>query len=401
MTHGQEAATPSTHLVRRLNAERVLQAVWDGEPVTASDLMATTGLARSTVLALCRTLTDRGWLTELDDARAAGAYSKGRPALRYAFRPDAALVVGVDAGQHRVSAAVADLHGVVVAEQAVLLDPESDADARRAAVVRTVERALAATGRDDAAVAAVVIGVPAPGGAWDSAAGHRNPFWALMNPHLADVFAPRAWDVVVENDANLAAVAESEHAGAAAAYAALLVGERLGAGVVLDGALRRGPRGEIGELRILDMVEGVGTSEGLGSLARDEARRLVTGGRAAGSVLATVDPDRLDAADVLAAAAAGDAVARKICERLADRLARVCAVLGGLLDLDKVIVTGAMAPALGPVVDRARGLLGVHLHDPGLEVMISDLGPDVVRAGAVRLAVDHVRAHALDRDLAG
>ena len=67
--------------------------------------------------------------------------------------------------------------------------------------------------------------------------------------------------------------------------------------------------------------------------------------------------------------------------------------------LDRVIVTGAMAPALGPVVERARALLPDHLHDPAVEVVLSDLGPDVVRTGAVRLAVERVRAHALDRDL--
>ncbi|MEN5074298.1 ROK family transcriptional regulator [Isoptericola cucumis] len=401
MTNGAEASTPSTNLLRRLNAERVLQEVWDGEPVTASALMAATGLARSTVLTLCRTLTDRGWLTELDDARAAGAYTKGRPALRYAFRPDAALVVGVDAGQHRVSAAVADLHGRVLASRAVHLDPESGADARRAAVLGAVDEALADTGRGDDAVAAVVVGVPAPVATTGVPAGERNPFWALMNPGLGDLFAPRGWETVVENDANLAAVAEAEHAGGSPAYAALLVGERLGAGVVLDGELRRGPRGAIGELRILDLVRGVGSSDGLGAQAREEARAAVADGEAEGSPLAAVDPHLLDAEHVLAAAAAGDAVARRICAGLADRLARVCVVLAGLLDLDRVVVTGAMAPSLGPVVEHARTLLPAHLHDPALEVVISDLGPDVVRTGAVRQAVGLVRAHALDRELAG
>ncbi|MCZ2261821.1 MULTISPECIES: ROK family transcriptional regulator [unclassified Isoptericola] len=399
MTNGPEGATtPSTHLVRRLNAERVLQEVWDGEPVTASDLMAATGLARSTVLALCRELMDRGWLVALDDARAAGAYTKGRPALRYAFRPDAALVVGVDAGQHRVSAAVADLHGRVLAEEAVRVDPASDADARRATVRDAVDAAVARSGRDGRAVVAAVLGVPAPVGTGDVPAGARNPFWALMNPGLGDLFASRGWDVVVENDANLAAVAETEHGDGAAAYAALLVGERIGAGIVLDGALRRGPRGAIGEMRILDLVVGVGSSDGLGALARDEAGRLLDAGRA-GSVLADVPRQRLDAEHVLAAADAGDAVAREVADGLADRLARVCAVLSGLLDLDRVIVTGAMAPALGPVVERARALLPDHLHDPAVEVVLSDLGPDVVRTGAVRLAVERVRSHALDRDL--
>ncbi|MFD6176792.1 MULTISPECIES: ROK family protein [unclassified Isoptericola] len=410
MTNGPEATTPSTHLVRRLNAERVLQEVWDGAPVTASDLMAATGLARSTVLALCRELTDRGWLVELDDARAAGAYTKGRPALRYAFRPDAALVVGVDAGQHRVSAAVADLHGRVLAEEVVQVDPASDADARRATVRDAVDAAVARSGRDGGAVAAAVLGVPAPVATGGVPAGERNPFWALMNPGLGDLFALRGWDVVVENDANLAAVAEAEHGDGAAAYAALLVGERIGAGIVLDGALRRGPRGAIGEMRVLDLVAGVGSSDGLGALARDEARRLLDSGEAsgddsddgvgaAGSALADVPRDLLDAEHVLAAAAAGDALAQQVVDGLADRLARICAVLSGLLDLDRVIVTGAMAPALGPMVDRARGLLPDHLHAPAVEVVVSDLGPDVVRSGALRLAVEHVRARALDQDL--
>jgi len=361
--------------------------------------MAATGLARSTVLALCRELTDRGWLVELDDARAAGAYTKGRPALRYAFRPDAALVVGVDAGQHRVSAAVADLHGRVLAEEAVQVDPASDADARRATVRAAVDAAVARSGRGEREVVAAVLGVPAPVGTTGVPAGERNPFWARMNPGLDDLFAARGWDTVVENDANLAAVAEAEHGDGVAAYAALLVGERIGAGIVLDGTLRRGPRGAIGEMRILDMVEGVGSSDGLGALARDEARRLLRRPESAGSALADVPLDRLDAEHVLAAAAAGDAVGTQVRDALADRLARVCAVLSGLLDLDRVIVTGAMAPALGPVVERARALLPAHLHDPAVEVVVSDLGPDVVRTGAVRLAVDHVRARALDRDL--
>jgi predicted NBD/HSP70 family sugar kinase len=263
-----------------------------------------------------------------------------------------------------------------------------------------VDEAVARTGRGDDAVVAAVLGVPAPVETTDAAAGERNPFWAVMNPGLHDLFADRGWDVVVENDANLAAVAELEHAGDADGYAALLVGERFGAGIVLDRELRRGPRGAIGELRILDLVTGVGSSDGLGAQARDEARRLVASGKALGSELARVELEDLHAEQVLAAAAAGDAVALRVCEHLADRLARVCAVLAGLLDLDRVVVTGAMAPALEPVVERARMLLAAHLHDPALEVVVSDVGPEVVRAGAVRHAIDHVRAHALDRDLA-
>ncbi|MCU1442685.1 MAG: hypothetical protein JWQ59_835 [Cryobacterium sp.] len=50
---------------------------------TASDLMSTTGLTRSTVIGVCDELVRVGWLNELGDARAVGDYQKGRPARRY------------------------------------------------------------------------------------------------------------------------------------------------------------------------------------------------------------------------------------------------------------------------------------------------------------------------------
>ena len=83
------------------NATEVLRGVWSAESFTASDVIAATGLTRSTVLGLCADLLARGWIQELEDSRAAGQYSKGRPARRYAFCSRAGYVVGVDAGQHR------------------------------------------------------------------------------------------------------------------------------------------------------------------------------------------------------------------------------------------------------------------------------------------------------------
>ena len=91
----------------------MLSYAWQVSVFTASDAMAATGFTRSTVISLCDELVDRGWLTELANARSAGdAYSKGRPARRYALRTDAAVIVGVDAGQNTITASVADLAGL-------------------------------------------------------------------------------------------------------------------------------------------------------------------------------------------------------------------------------------------------------------------------------------------------
>ncbi len=52
-----------------------------------------------------------GLVRELANARAGGDYRKGRPSRRFELRADAAVVVGVDAGQGHLVTTVADLRG--------------------------------------------------------------------------------------------------------------------------------------------------------------------------------------------------------------------------------------------------------------------------------------------------
>ena len=114
-----------------------------------------------------------------------------------------------------------------------------------------------------------------------------------------------------------------------------------------------------------------------------------------GTALAGLEPEDIEAHLVLAAAAEGDALAEQIVVRLGDRLARICSLVAGLLDLNGIIVTGPLAPALGGVVESAREALSNYLYAPWLEIAVSELGADAVRLGAVHFAVDRVRQRAL------
>src|SRR5690606_26187893 len=183
-------------------------------------------------------------------------------------------------------------------------------------------------------------------------------------------------------------------------FATLLSGERFGAGLIVDGTLLRGHGGGAGEMRLLDLVEGVGSADGLGHVARELVRRAADAGELpAGSPLRGQDPAALDAADVFAAAQAGDAVATSIVEQLADRLARVCAVIASLLDVERIVVGGALSPALGPVVEAATERLPSYIHPPVPTVVASELGSDGVHVGAVRRALALVRANPFDFEL--
>lgn len=358
---------------------------------TATEAIDATGLTRSTVLAACAELVRLGWLRDLDDARTAGEYRKGRPARRWELVADAGVVVGVDAGQHRVTALVADLRGTVLARaEGALGESGLEVPVRLSVTTDTVAAALTAADVDAARVLVTVVGVPAPVDAL-GASPRDGGFWDSMNPGFSDVVPHGV--VVVENDANAAALAERPSSGDAS-FAALLSGERFGAGLVVDGVLLRGARGGAGELRVLDLVDGVASSNGIGRTARELVRAARADGRIGpASLLGGVEEPGAEA--VFAAAALLDPVALEVVDRLGDRLARVCVLLASLLDIDRVVVAGAIADAAAPVIERARELLAAWEYDPTPEVVPSRLGGDVVVLGAVARALDLVHADPL------
>lgn len=440
MTTPDPAGGSSAALLRRLNTRTVLDAMWAGRPATASDLMRRTGLTRATVLAVCRELTEQGWLRPARDTRAAGvAYTKGRPALRYAFAAEKALVVGVDAGQHRIAARVTDLAGrdLGLAERAQdLTVPQpgepprpaeriaAEAARRREEVRAVVDTALGIAGVEPERVGCVVLGIPAP----VDAAGHSpegaNQYWELMNPGLADLFAERGWVCRVENDANLAALSELtlDPARAEQSFALLLAGERYGSGLVLGGELLRQRRGGAGELAVLGLVSGVEGTGAVGQTVREAAAAAIAAAQTADTVrgdsggtgaeeagpagsdgrerrrtgLTRWAPEQVRADNVFRLAEEGDAVAVGIVEDALDRLARVCAVLAGPLDLDAVVIGGGIAPAIRPRLDWLHERVQRYLHAPWLRLSTSAAGADAVRIGACWAGIEAVRAAALE-----
>ncbi|MHC5797237.1 ROK family protein [Lacisediminihabitans sp. FW035] len=389
-----EQAAASTQLLRRMNAEAVLRYALGAGVFNASDVIESTGLTRSTVIGLCDYLIELGWIDRLDDARAAGEYSKGRPARRFELRASAGFIVGVDAGQHSATAVVADVRGHVVGRVRRSFGDEAlDPTVRLAVMTDAVDTVLAEAEVSRAAVLATVFGIPAP-----TDEGGRSPFgeegyWAAMNPHLSTAFAGYG-RVIVENDANLAALAEqSIGAGRGIrSFAALLSGERFGAGLIIDNLLIRGRHGGAGEMRMLDIVEGVGSADGLAALARDWGREAAV---ASSTPPAPIAPVEVTAEAVLAKAASGDAASLAIVARLGERLARVCFVLSSMLDVERVILVGAVAVAAGPIIEKATAVLEHEFYEPVPEIVASPLGADAVVLGAIQRGIALVQANPL------
>jgi predicted NBD/HSP70 family sugar kinase len=399
----EDARVATPQLLRRMNADRVLDAVRrGGRPLRVSDLVARTRLSRPTVDAVADDLIRLGWVVEVEEDRGGGP-QRGRPARRLAFRADAGYVAGLDIGERTVRAAVADLHGHIVAEvEQSFTEPEADGAGRLARVRHAVVTALREARIDREHLLAAGVGCT---GAMDAATGRilfSSAFQGLPDLNLADALRGSLGDIVlVENDCNLAVLAERWRGAAQGVedVICVLASERLGAGIVVSGRLVRGHAGAAGEMAFLGAYEEEHGAAGVARLARTMAAQAFGRGDGRdGALWAAVDgdPARADAEAVFAAAAAGDPLAAGIVERSLHGAGRSIATMALVLNPELVVIGGGVARAGDALIAPLRRRLEQMARlPPRLEA--SPLAEQGVVLGAIRHALDHVEPRALDR----
>lgn len=393
-----EIATATPQMLRRFNAATVLGVIRSSNAVTVSELMDATGLTRATALSVCEDLMARGWIRELENQRDFGAYQKGRPARRFELDETAGCVLGIDVGVLKTTVVVADLRGRTVGRASKPFRArEIEAEERIRVISETALLALEAAAVAPDKVLAVTVGLAAPVGR-DGNILVSQPFWSLFDVGLKKALHDlHGWAVMLENDANLAALGECWRGAGSGVQdlAVLLAGERFGAGLVESGRLLHGSRGGAGEMAYLDMVDGVGSADGLAALARLWAAEALAG--KSKTTLRTAVPagHEVTAQHVFAAAAQGDKVALDILDRLSDRLARVVSTVAILLNPELVVIGGAVADSASVLLEPAARKLAVYTATPP-RLAASPLGDAIVGIGAVRHALDHVEKNSLD-----
>ncbi|POH60592.1 ROK family transcriptional regulator [Arthrobacter glacialis] len=380
--------------LRQTNMSAILSVMRRSGALTGTDLIEATGLARATVIAVCDDLIQAGWVRELPAQRT--AVQKGRPARVFEFDAAAGVVVGLDFGVAKTTALVADLRGNILAKATESLSEFSAPDAERlASIDKAIRTALASAGVTHEAVLVAGLGIAAP---VDRAGNipHSQPFWENFDIGIQENLRDRyGWPVLLGNDANLAAMAERWIGVAAGSddLAVMLAGERIGFGLMESGRLLHGASGRSGEAGLLHLVHGVGTPEGIAVLARDMALLACKKGLPK-TVLSTLAGD-ITAEAVFAAAAGGDAVAARILDDIAKRMARVISLIATFFDPELVVIGGAVAESSAVLLKPLQAELTTLMPNPP-KVAVSTLGDAIVTLGAVRLALDYVEKHALE-----
>jgi len=371
-------------LLRRINETTVLARLHRAGPLRMGDLSDRTDLSRQTVAQVVASLVGEG-LVEYVEAEQEGRRLPGRPARLVRLRSDAAHVVGIDIGPHRTLVVVADLTGRIVAEDRGDSSCLHSRDEMLAHVHAQVRETLARGGVGQETVRAVVAGTP---GIVEAEHGivikaPDMPGWTSID--LADRLRP-AFDcpVVVENDVNLAVLAERWHGHGHDAEIVVAVqwGSRVGAGILVGNRLLRGAHGAAGEIGFLTEDQPIGAAS-LGPFERRVGTTALA--ELAGDDASPDDPGIA----TLTAASAGDPAALKIIDTIAARFVQGLAPLILVLDPDLVVIGGGMVRA-GPPLLLA---LERHLHGRTLvrpTLALSSLGDRAVALGAARLALDDV-----------
>jgi predicted NBD/HSP70 family sugar kinase len=372
-------------LLKRLNERTVLEAIRDGAPISRAEISRRAGISKPTVSLALQAILEAGLVREANEHPEGPRYG----AVFFEPVADAALVLGLDLGARFLRGAICDLDGVVRARQ--------DVDVRGAAADKALDAfaqlrdsLVASSGLPAERIDSIVVGVPAAVTPDGRLRLPSTAMQALEGVDLAAELTPRLGvPVTVENDVNLAALGE-RWLGVGRGideFAFLSVGTGVGAGLVLGGELHRGHGGAAGEIHFL----AAGAETDIDPTAAAVSSLAASYAQADGAGTTMLPP--FEAPAVFAAARSGDAVARRVVDEIALRIARYAVLIASVTDVEVIVIGGGVGSNGDLLLDPIRAHLRTWMEMPP-RVEVSSLGEAAVLSGALsvglRAALDNV-----------
>ena len=382
--------------IRRHNLGLVLRRIAEHGPRSRATLALETGLNKSTVSSLVAELIEARLLRDaIEDEPATGAI--GRPPQSVELNPEGPFVLGLEVNVDYLAVWATDLAGMVQHRAFVANDNRSQRPEEvLGRLAQLATQALAQPFAESRTPLSASVAVP---GLVDSDGGlvvAPNLGWTdvPVGDLLREALEDPPFDLHVENEANLGAVAELvEGAGRGLHDFVFVSGEvGIGAGVVLRGELFRGASGFAGEFGHLTIdpygppcgcggrgcLERLAGQDALLRLAGWDARMRIAGSRPEwpGAMLAE-------------SAREGHARTLEALSQVGHTLGIAIASLANLLDPEAVLLGGYFAP----LADWLREPIETELETRALaggrgrcQVLAAELGGEAAVRGAVALS---------------
>ncbi|MFF1568048.1 ROK family protein [Streptomyces sp. NPDC058293] len=367
----------------------LLALVAGGQAISKAGLARHTGLSRATVTKRLDSLGRRGLITGQT-----GASTGGRPAVEVALTEAVGVVLAVDIGGEHCTAGVLDMGAQVLAADSVELDPAAGPGAAMTAVRDALAAQLETLGRDWYEVRAIAVGVPGQVDVADATPRHsiKLPGWEGFP--VAQAFQDLcAAPVLVENDANLMALAEYHRRPAPIDHLLYVkIGSGLGSAFVAEGRLHRGANGFSGEI-CHTRLPGVGYRDlHCNACGNSGCLGTVVGGQALATRLAEEGVAARSTEDVIRLAQRGDVHALRAVRESAERLGEVLAALVCFANPNAIVIGGALAVLGDDLLAGIRAVVyerALPQSTRRLAIETGALGPEAGLLGGGRLAAAH------------
>ena len=318
-------------------------------------------LTRSAVTTIIDDLEDLGLVDEIETGPTTG----GRRPILLAINPRYGHVVGIDMGATHIGLVVTDFSAHVLEEVEY---PFSVADGPQICLPKIdqyLNELLSKLNLNSHQISAVGMGVPGPvvTEAGVVSSPPIMPGWDIypIRTHLEEL-----WRVPVSlgNDAELGALGEWAYgAGRGETNLAYIkVGTGVGAGLLLGGQIYRGTTGCAGEIGHITIQENgplctcgnYGCLEAMAggyAIAR-KAREAIESGKR--TQLASIQPEKILAVNVAAAAQRGDLIAQQIIAEAGTHLGIAIASLVNLINPGMVVIGGGVSQLGDLLLDPIR-----------------------------------------------
>lgn len=349
MKHGP--VTADLALMRELNQALILNLVRQEGHISRADIAKRTHLSRSTVSNIINELIEANRIYEFQKGESRG----GRRPILIGLNYRSHCAIGIEIATTYLDLVITDLRATILHQCTESFRIEAGPDVAVSQVTQLVDRALNEAGIDPARVAGVGIGVPGP-------LSHTSgktieppimPGWS--GTALVECFgAALPFKVIVDNDANLGALAEY-HSGAAQGIrniAYIYLGQTgIGAGLVINGAIYRGDIGSAGEIGHLTIDED-GPQCRCGSFGCLEALAGLPQILAQAKALGKGAQPNLD--QLIERAHNGDETVRDLFARAGRHIGVAVASLLNLFNPGLVVLGGPLAAAGNLLIEPAR-----------------------------------------------
>ncbi|MFB9310452.1 putative NBD/HSP70 family sugar kinase [Agromyces hippuratus] len=361
-----------------------LSALLDHGPLTRNRICELVGVSKPTASMMMNRLIAAGVIEE----RGQVAGNPGRSATLYAARTDRPLGVAIVIEADELRAAVVDAAG---GERPIVRTPLSRDPADRDAVrevAAAIRDASAAAGTDPSVVHTVCIGTAGyvDPGEEGTLFSETLPGWPVSGLRRI-LEAELGVAVFVENDVNLAAIAERQSGAGEGrdVFALLWLGNGVGASFDVAGDLHRGSFGGAGEIGFLPLSAAAQALDEHAVTSQDLAGAVAVRRIAAAHGLD--DADHRSALDAIAASPERAAIV----EEIGARVAHVSLPLLATLDPGRLVLAGPTAIVGGQPLAEAveRGIRSISRWYP--EVVATRIDHDPVLHGARAFLTAKVR----------